>query len=436
MRLQLALAVGKIVTFVTGLFHRGTNLPGELALKICPTLFGQLKISGTVIAVTGSNGKTTTSQMISHILQTSGHQVISNSRGSNLSGGIATALLRHAGRKGQVSSDFFVLETDERYARIVYRDFHPDFMVVTNLFRDQPTRNGNVDLVTAYLQQAVTPDVRLVLNADDPLSCGLSPQNQCSFFSLDKTALSSKVCTSITNDAKCCPNCGTRLSYEYYHYNHIGKFACGGCGFSSPDADYTAGAFDVKEGRFQINGHAVTTSFRSLYQVYNLTAAVAVCSEAGIPLAQAIKYASGFQIGKQRFQEFEQCGRHFVKLLSKNQNPVSYDQSIAYIMQQDGPKTLVVAVNDINHTGYKDTTWLYDVNFEQLHDQPIDVICTGERAFDLAVRLEQIPQKAFHVITEPDIKKLGALLGQTHGTVYLMTEIYDANKIMEGLHYA
>ena len=148
MRMLLALVVGKLLYLLGKPFGKATNLPGEIALKLCPDLLGRLRFKGKVLAVTGSNGKTTTANMVAHILKESGCSVTNNAKGSNLLGGVATTLLGSADFHGVVPEDYVVLEVDERFSRLIFRYFSPHLLLVTNLFRDQLTRNGNVDVIS------------------------------------------------------------------------------------------------------------------------------------------------------------------------------------------------------------------------------------------------------------------------------------------------
>ena len=254
MKMKLALLLGKLLYLLGKPLGKSTNLPGELALKICPDMMGRFRFDGKVLAVTGSNGKTSTSNMIAHILKKQGRSVVHNAKGSNLTGGVATALLSASTMGGRIKEDFVVLEVDERFSRLIFRDFSPDYLLCTNLFRDQLTRNGNVDVIIEKLHEAIKPQVKLILNGNDPISGDLAPENERVYYGLSKTAQSSERCLNITHDAKVCPRCLGRMAYQYYHYNHIGGFACSKCGYANPQWTYTAADVDFASGDFTVNG--------------------------------------------------------------------------------------------------------------------------------------------------------------------------------------
>ncbi len=430
MKFKIALLAGKLLYLIGKPFGKSTNLPGEIALKICPDLFSKFKFSGKILAVTGSNGKTTTANTVAHILSECGYSVINNAKGSNLTGGVATTLITNSSFKGAVLSDFVVLEVDERYSRLIFKDFSPDYMLVTNLFRDQLTRNGNVDVIVSKLTEAIKPKTKLVLNANDPISSLLASENERVYYSMDKTEESSEVSVNITHDAKVCPKCFGKMKYDYFHYNHIGAFACENCGYTNEVPKYFAKNVDFESGEFEVNGIKVTTQYKSVFNFLNVTAAVALCCEAGLSIEDAAKGASSFIVSRQRFDEFEFNGRRAVMILSKNQNPVSFDQSISYLLAQEGEKTVIVYVNNINHTHQKDTTWLYDISFERLEGKISSIVCTGPRAYDLAVRLKLSDFDMKCVEVEPELSKLKKVVDKTAGTVYILTELYDAQAIL------
>ena len=143
MRMFLAILVCKLLRFIGKLVGKGSSLPGEYALKICPDVLRRVKLPEHIIAVTGSNGKTSTVEMIAAILRESGQEVVYNAEGSNQIEGVTTLILCSSTFTGKMRGDVLLLESDERYARLSFKWFHPTHFVITNLYRDQLTRNGH-----------------------------------------------------------------------------------------------------------------------------------------------------------------------------------------------------------------------------------------------------------------------------------------------------
>lgn len=433
MRLVAALIIGKIVHALGSVVGKASNLPGAIALKICPDMLGRIKFKGKIIAVTGSNGKTSSANMVAHVLKQCGYSVTNNAKGSNLLGGVATTLLSSADLKGNVSEDFVVLEVDERFSRLIFKHFSPDYMLVTNLFRDQLTRNGNVDVIIEKLTEAIKPRTKLILNADDPISSILAENNDRVYYGLDRTDLSTDECLSLTHDAKVCPKCFGRMKYSFFHYNHIGSYECSACGYKNAYAKYRAENINVGSGDFSIGGIDVHTEYKSVFNVMNMTGVFATCCEVGVSPEKCADALSRFVISNERFDEFEVDGRKGVMILSKNQNPVSFDQSISYVLNQEGEKTVIVYVNNINHTNNLDTTWLYDVSFNRLKNKVNSVVCTGPRAYDLAVRLELDGFDKERILVSTSLSDVAKEVRKTSGTLYIMTELYDAKSIVSAI---
>ena len=144
LRFLIALIVGKVSIFLLDkIFKRGTNLPGEIMLKICPDALSRFTMPETTVCVTGTNGKTGTSNLLTHIIRNSGKSVVNNSKGSNMAPGLVTALAGDCNLGGKVKSDVAVLEVDERSSQFIYTKFVPDYILCTNLFRDSIMRNGH-----------------------------------------------------------------------------------------------------------------------------------------------------------------------------------------------------------------------------------------------------------------------------------------------------
>ena len=173
MRKFLAILVCKLGYAIGRRMGKGSSLPGKVALKICPDILSRVQLPPHIIAVTGSNGKTSTVEMIAAILQAGGKTVVYNKEGSNQIEGVTTMVLTHASFGGKMKADVLLIESDERYAARSFRFFHPTLFVITNLYRDQLTRNGHPEFVYDAILPALHPDTALLLNADDPLSLSL-----------------------------------------------------------------------------------------------------------------------------------------------------------------------------------------------------------------------------------------------------------------------
>ena len=434
MRFALAVLLGRLVRFFGKFVDRATNLPGEIALKLCPDFLSRLKFDGKVIAVTGSNGKTTTTNMIAHILRRQGHTVAINTEGSNLTPGIATTLLCACRLNGHVPQDFVVLEVDERYTPIIFAGFAPDVFVVNNLFRDQVVRNGHPDIVYDKIASAIRPGMKLVVNGNDPGTQRLADQSEHVCFGMERTSRSSDRQIFLTDDCKVCPRCFHKMRYHFYHYNHIGDFYCEHCGFKTPKIDFLATDVDFEQGTFRINGQPASVTYKTTFHIINSTAAAAACVCAGLTLQQAIEGIATFQVSSVRYDEMQLCGRKAVLMLTK-QNSASLDQSISYALEQPEEKTVVLYVNNVLYTGFRDISWLYDVTFERLRGKVDKVVCSGDRAYDLAVRLREGGFADSELVVVDSLPNIKQQMQQTKGAIYILAASAFGNEdgILEAL---
>ena len=231
--------------------HNGTDFPGSLALKLCPDFLRYVGKPGAIIAVTGTNGKTTVSNLLTDILEADGKKVLSNRSGSNITSGISTALLRGCDLLGRAKSyDMAVLEVDERASVRIFPYVKPDYAVVTNLTRDSIMRNAHPGYIADILTRSIPQTATMILNADDLITCGVAPENRRVYFGVDRLPGDTTRCENLIDDLRICPKCSGKLTYVYRRYHHIGKCVCPDCGFHSPESDYLATDVDMEKGDY------------------------------------------------------------------------------------------------------------------------------------------------------------------------------------------
>ena len=350
MRKILAIVVCKLGRAVGRLIGKGSSLPGKAALKICPDILARLTLPPHIVAVTGSNGKTSTVEMIAAVLRSQGKSVIYNAEGSNQVEGVTTLLLTHAALGGRVKADVLLLESDERYARYSFRSFHPTEFVITNLYRDQLTRNGHPESVYEAILPAIHSETELILNADDPLSsCFAQGHEKTVWFGMDRAPFSTDAPTGVYHDGAYCPLCHAPMTYDYAHYNQIGAYRCTSCGHRKLKTDFTITSADLEAGVLTIDGEfPVELAFRSIYNAYNILAAYAVCRRLDVPGAEIVKVLSSYTLKNGRMQRFT-LGEHPGMLLtSKHENSIAYDTNLRYIASQKEKCDVLVIVDAVS----------------------------------------------------------------------------------------
>lgn len=394
-RFRAAMLAGKAAILVLQKWlKRGTNTPGVIMEKLCPHALARFQLPPLVICVTGTNGKTGTANLVTHLLRQSGKTVCSNSAGSNMVPGLLTALAERATLAGRVKADAAVLEVDERSSPYIYPYLTPDYLLCTNLFRDSIKRNGHSEYIFHKIDDYLPPETTLLLCGNDAVSGLLGDgRNKQVYFAVQRTAQSTGYCVSRVCDCLSCPRCHRPLHYDFYHYHHIGAPRCD-CGFSMPQARYFASDVDFEAGTFCWHGEneQVTLPFSggNLFNVFNTTAAVGVCRMAGVPLDTLAAGVASFGSAKGRFEVCEQGGRRTVTMLCKNQNPVSSSRSFSYLEHVSGTKDVVLLITDSKDKehGHEDISWLYDTDFELLTDPAIHrIVIGGRRCRDVALRL-------------------------------------------------
>ncbi len=432
----LTILISKMLSFAGKLLGKGSSLPGAIALKLCPNILSRLTLPHSVIAVTGSNGKTSTVEMIANILTASGKKVVWNKEGSNQIEGVTTLLLNNATLTGKVKGDVVLLESDERYARHTMKHIKPTDFVITNLYRDQLTRNAHPFHIYGIIKEAVDliPNARLVLNADDPIvrRFGLDRENVV-YFGMDKNAYSGEKTDGVYNDCTYCPVCKKPLSYEYFHYAHLGSYTCNACGYSRPETAFTVTEMDLQNGTIRVNDDQIRLAFASRYNVYNLCAAYATAALVGVDGKCITDVLSDFVMRNGRNVRFEAGENKGMLITSKHENSTSYNQSLEYVAWQETPATLVIIVDAISRKYYTaETSWLWDISFEMLNKSHLkQVILSGKYAYDLALRFEYVPMGEIPVITEPDLDKMAAILAEEGaGPIFAVTCFSDKEKLL------
>lgn len=408
MRKFLAILACRILTLVGKIVGKGTSLPGKYALKVCPDILRRIKKPSTIIAVTGSNGKTSTMEMIAAVLQANGKTVAYNVEGSNQIEGVTTMILNSCTWGGKMKQDVLLIESDERYTKFTFKWFHPTHYVITNLYRDQLTRNGHPDWVFDAIKESVFPDTKLLLNADDPtVSLFGRGREDVIWFGLDGNSYDSKEFRGSYNDGAFCPVCGKPMEYEYYHFNHVGKYACTGCDFKRNDTAYAVTDLDLEKGKITINGKdEIPLAFKSIYNIYNILATYAICDQIGISGEKAAKVTGNYILKNGRYIEFTLGSHEGTFLISKHENSVSYDMSFRYAAMEKTPCSVVVIVDAVSRKYFtSETSWLWDIDFDWLEADHIQkVYLCGKYCNDLALRLafSKVPEGKLRIFEDID----------------------------------
>lgn len=435
MRVFFTVLVCKVLKFLLKIIGRGSSMPGEIALKLYPDILKAIKLPDRIIAVTGSNGKTSTVEMIAHVMTKAGKKVIWNKEGSNQIAGVATIILSSCTAGGRVKADALLLESDERYAKYTFSYFAPTHYVITNLYRDQLTRNAHPEWVYEAVKESIREESVLLLNADDPLvSCFGRDKKDTVWFGMDRQPFSTDENTGVYDDGAFCPVCKSRMGYDYYHYNHIGSYHCEKCGHKKNDTVFTVTRADLDNGIITVNNkYDITLAFKSIYNVYNILACFAVCSLSGIDEALIAESVSDYVLKNGRVVQYKLGVNNGTFLVSKHENSVSYDRSLEYIVRRKEACAVIIIVDAVSRrytTG--ETSWLWDIDFNMLSDDCVQhIYLLGKHAGDLETRLSFTDTDMGKVTVSEDITAACESIAKTqYNKLYTVTCFSDKEKFL------
>lgn len=378
---------------------QGTDLPGQIARKIDPLILRKLANEvDEIVMISGTNGKTTTSNLIGYTLKKNNINIIHNTEGANMAAGITSSFIVQSNKNTKIA----VIEIDEGSIPRVLNEMTPTMMVVTNFFRDQMDRFGEIDIMVDNIAQSITDKgIKLLLNADDPFVSRLKiASDDIVYYGMKKGIHDFEQSTMV--ESKYCPNCGRLLNYSHVHYNQIGHYTCE-CGFNRATPQYEVTDFNqapfIKVG---LNETSFDMKIAGDYNVFNVIAAYTVLRELGLNDHSIKKGFESYTSDNGRMQYYKNSKKEALINLAKN--PAGLNASLSVGEQIDGNKVYLISLNDNGADG-RDISWIYDADFEKLSRQNIKaIICTGQRAEELALRLKYAEVEA-EVVIEHSIEK-------------------------------
>lgn len=432
-RFYIALWGAKAGSVLLKILRRNaTFFPGKFALKVCPDFIGKIDKPKTIVAVTGTNGKTTVCNMIEDVLKDNNYVFIDNKYGSNIDAGVATTLIGGATIMGKAKKDLAVLEVDERSSPKIYPYLTPTYLVCTNLFRDSMMRNAHTEFISGLLTKYIPKDTTLILNGDDLIASNIAPSNKRIYFGIDKLDTDGETCENISRDIVVCPKCNTKLVYDYVRYNHIGKAHCPKCDFSSPEKDYLVTNLDLENKKMTLKSgnreEVYDLISDNIINIYNILTTIVVLKQIGLNSNQINESLKKQKIVDTRYSEENVNNIKIITHLSKGMNPIACSRVFDYVRKYKGNKAVILFLDDLHEAanGSENTAWQYDTDYEFLNNESIkQVIIAGARYLDGYVRLliagvdkEKIVHKRDE-LTAIDSLKLDGI-----DTVFILHDLY------------
>lgn len=447
---NLAILAGKVSakairTLGAGL---GSNLPGRVARKLSPNVLNMLAVQSRsgVVAVSGTNGKSTTSGFIYSILRRAGFKTVHNRQGANLVTGITATIIEAATIDGKLDTDYCLFEVDEASLPVVASETPIKAVVVTNLFRDQLDRFGELDTTARLLEKGIAKNQSpAILNADDPNVAQLAQGSRRLFFGIESLAQDGQSSTPRgTFELSYCPKCGTEYSYDLIFYGQLGHYSCESCKYSRPAPDVRAAnvsvekastRFTLRIGEESYNAHI---SLPGLFNVYNALAASAVAAWLGIAGVTIVEGLKHYNTLFGRSERLVVDNKSLLIQLIKN--PAGASQVIGSA-SADSQGRILIAIND-NLADGRDISWLWDAEFELLAQHHYEITVSGQRADDMAVRLKYagFPAEKIIIVHQLDraLKEAIDRVGpdQTLWVLPTYTCLLELQKILKSMGYS
>lgn len=432
MKVIISCLVCRFVHFVLQKLGRGaTTLPGRVALKVKRNILTDLSKNVKVIIVTGTNGKTTSCRIIEEGLKTAGKTYFINKSGANLITGITASFIMNSTITGKNKYEYAIVECDENAFREVSRYIRADAVLVTNVFRDQLDRYGEVTHTLNAIKESVKnlPNATICLDADCSLTYSMSREisNKIITFGVDVPFEKDAKAPEIS-DAKYCIFCKNEYSYTYHTYGHLGGFVCPSCGYSRPKADFAVTSVEelkqnhsIVVASFNGNKNIVKVNIGGAYNVYNAIGCAAALSAVGIDDKTIIKALETFNGAFGRMEQFTSGDNKINVILVKN--PAGFSQTMSFLKSIDDDFTMILSLND-NAADGRDISWIWDVDFNNIFEKSNvkDIYVTGKRCYDMAIRVkyEGVGDRKIKIIENEDYDKLVDIATSQGRDVYII----------------
>lgn len=418
----LACKITNRLSKLTG--HGGSSIGGKVALKLNKNILKKIKLPKYVIGITGSSGKSSSTELMYNILTRNNMKVIYNKEGSNTIAGITSLILNKCSLSGKLKVDVLLMELDEQFLKYIFPHVKPTHLMITNITRDQPPRNSHPYKIFNAIKNAIPDKTHIIINVDDPFvnRMRINHKGGVTTYGIDKNDYSYRI--NLNNlDAAYCPICNEKLEYDFYHYGHIGSYHCPKYHFNRGNPEFEAKDVDIDNQSITINEHKIHLPSNFLYTAYFVTGCYALSKIIGLNDEDILKVLNDESITTKRLEIYDFHNRKWQLLVSKNENNLSYKQSLDYIRHQSGDKTIVLGFDNSSRR-YKenDLSWIWDIDFEILNDSSIkNIVLIGKYCYDMLVRMEYAKIDKKKLLLVENMSDLAETIKtKTEGKIYSM----------------
>ncbi len=438
MKTTFLILYNKLLTLILKIFKRNASVfPGSLVVKHDKNILKKINYPKYVIGITGSSGKGSTVNLVEYLLRKNGYKVVWNKSGSNLINAAVTLILNNTNPfNKKMDADVLLMELDESFISKIFDKNTLTHLLITNITRDQPSRNGHPELVLNKIINSIGDNTHVIINADDPFLNKIKyiHNGLITTYGVGKTKYDSLTPHNNSVDSAYCPICGTKLKYSYYHTGHIGNYKCKKCDFSREKVNFEANDVDLKKQFITINNSIYHINKDVFFAVYYTLAAYTLCKVIGLKDNELKHYLNDEPLESKRMKQLSIDNRLVNMIESKNENNLSYYEAIHYIKEQNKKKTIILGFDNVSRRyKYNDLSWLYDVDFELLSDDKyIDkIFIIGRFRYDVLTRLSYANIDMNKVILIDNINTLiKRVKEESSGEIYTMV-CFDMTSVIK-----
>lgn len=440
-----ALWIGKLTAFAVNMIdkQRETNFSGKVATKFMPNFVaGFKKINlDNVIFVTGTNGKSATTNLIAHTFKSAGKKIATNTEGANMMGGVATTLIKNSSFTGKFKKEFLILEIDERSLSAIHKVLPAHNLCITNLQKDQVQRNGDPDFISSKFANVINKNMTLFVNNEEPRSRALEDKaGQVVYFSVERNQKSFEK-DNFYDVTLPCPKCNHAIKYNYFNLESIGNFECTYCNYKSVyEPQVLIKDVDFENNTFSYNKKQYTITYHTPFYIYNYAVTIAVAQKFGLTEEQISQAFKTFVNPGERREVLQYKDKTIHYLRMKQENPETLQSALDTIAADKTEKAIFAGFYEVKDflPYYSNTFYFFDCDFKKIVETPVEkyIVFSKTVCYDVANRMiyDGANQEKIEIIDNENVdtilKKMDELKTKN---IYILTGMKPYPKVKKFL---
>ena len=439
----LLLWICKAMNFVISKVIRrgGSSISGKLACRLQKDFVSHF--TGIdyqkVVFVTGTNGKTSTTNMLSCVLRSGGCSVATNGEGANMLTGVATTLMKNSSLLGRFNKEYLILEIDERSIEIIHAQLPGRNLVVTNILKDQVQRNGDPDFIYRKISNVISDEMHLYLNAQEPRSKGFEQRSKnVTYYGIKRNGYSYTK-EGFYQVTLPCPVCGSKIEFDFYNVESVGDFHCTCCDFATPEQpDVLIESYDKEKKTILCGGREFRVFYTLPFYIYNYAACIAICRDFGLSDEKIEEGFVAFQNPNERRNIMTYHGKEIKYLQFKQENPETLQNALRTIGEDPKEKAVFIGLHEICDFDphYSNTFYFFDCEFENIAKTPVEkyIVFSRTVAWDTALRMRYagVEESAMEILPINDIETVFAKIDEIQtDNIYIISNMKPVKQIKQ-----